>query len=885
MASTRNTSPSRQALVRPERPRRSSRGRSVAARAVRTIAAGLLATASGPEAVADEPAATSGEPEPRTVIQAAGSRYDTPRLHRLFFGDEYRSLWALPAAFELLDLRHFAGGLTPVRRIGAGQSSGLALKGADGRAYTFRGTEKDATRGLPEDLRRTIAGEIAQDQVAAIHPGAPVVAARLLEAAGVLHVEPRLVVMPDDEALGEFRADFAGVLGTIQEFPRAAGEDQPGFAGATEITGGRELLDLLRATPDERADSRAFLRARLVDLLLGDWDRHLGQWRWAKLPGKAGWQPVPEDRDFALCRFEGLLLSLARNWNPRWVSFDEDYPGMLGLTWQAWPLDRELLSDLEKPAWDEIAADLQHRLTDDVIDAAVRRLPEEYQRVDGARLAHDLRRRRDQLGQAANRFYRHLSEEVRVAATDAPDVVEAVALPGGDLEVVVSRADATGAPVGEPWFRRRFRPRETREVRIDLRGGGDRFAARGRSGVRVHVLGGEGDDVLDDSGGGGTRLADWQGRNRVLRGPGTALDERPYTPPPLESEEPFIPPRDWGRQTFWLPWFAFTPELGVFLGAGVQLDRFAFRTHPYRSRQLIHVGYATGARGFRGHYHGELRRENAAVFYSLVARASQIEILRFFGFGNETPKEESTSFYEVKQTELSLAPLVNVPLASRLTLALGPTLQHFSMRRPQGTFIGQTRPYGSGSFGQLGALAELVLDTRDVPAAAVRGTFVRAGGTFHPDAWDAEHAYGDVHLEASTHLTGSLVLRPTLALRLGAKRVFGTYPFQSAAFLGGDSSLRGFSSQRFAGDASVHGSAELRLSFGRFHLVLPGEWGAFALTDAGRVWLEGEDSDRWHTSAGGGLWFAYLKRANTVTLAVARSAEGTSLYIGMGFPF
>jgi len=854
----------------------------VAARAVRAVAAGLLAATSGSAAAGAE---TSGDPARQTTQKAAGARYEAGRLHRSFFGDDYRDLWVVPVPLEILDLRRFAGGLTPVRRVGSGQSSGLALLGADGRAYTFRGTEKDASRGLPPELRRTIAGKIAQDQVAAMHPAAAVVAVPLLEAAGVLHVEPRLVVMPDDEVLGEFRGDFAGALGTIQEYPRPAAEGRPGFAGATEIIDGHELLARLRTTPDERVDSRAFLRARLMDLLLGDWDRHLGQWRWAKLPGRPGWQPIPEDRDFAFCRFEGLVLFLTRNWNPRWVAFGEEYPGMLGLTWQAWPLDRELLSDLEKPAWDEIAEDLRRRLTDEVIDAAVRRLPEEYQRVDGPRLANDLRRRRDRIGQAANQFYRHLSEEVRIAATDGPDVAQVVALAGGDLEVKVSRADRTGQPAGEPWFRRRFRPRETREIRIDLRGGEDRFVARGRSDVRVRVVGGEGDDLLDDSAGGGARLADWQGRNRVLRGPGTTLDARPYTPPPLESEVPFIPPRDWGRQTTWLPWFAFTPELGAFLGAGVQLDRFAFRTHPYGSRQLLHVGYATSARGFRGHYHGELRRENSRVFFALAARASQIEILRFFGFGNETPKEERTSFYEVKQTVLSLAPTINVPLSSRVTLALGPTLEHFSMRRPQGSFISMARPYGSGSFGQLGALAELELDTRDVPAAATRGVLIAGGGTFHPAAWDAKDPYGDVHLNASTYLTGSFVLRPTLALRVGAKRVFGTYPFQSAAFVGGDSSLRGFSSQRFAGDASVHGSAELRLFLGRFYLVLPGEYGAFALVDTGRVWLEGESSNRWHTGLGGGLWFAYFRRRNAVTLAAARSAEGTSFYVGMGFSF
>ncbi len=29
-------------------------------------------------------------------------------------------------------------------------------------------------------------------------------------------------------------------------------------------------------------DARAYLRARLMDVLIGDWDRHLEQWRWAR---------------------------------------------------------------------------------------------------------------------------------------------------------------------------------------------------------------------------------------------------------------------------------------------------------------------------------------------------------------------------------------------------------------------------------------------------------------------------------------------------------------------------------------------------------------------------------------------------------------------------
>jgi hypothetical protein len=850
---------------------------------VSAFAATLALLAAGTARAASPPAPLAAPAD--EAVEVAATRYRAGWLHQLLFGKDYRALWALPVQVEVLDLARFAGGLAPVRRVGAGQSSGLALAGADGRAYTFRGVEKDATRGLSPELQRTVAGRIAQDQVAAMLPGAPVVAVALLDAAEVLHVEPRLVVMPDDARLGAFREDFANVLGTIEEYPRAAEGGRPGFAGATELVDTEELFERLRTTPGERVDSRAFLRARLVDLVLGDWDRHAGQWRWAKRPGDTEWQPIPEDRDFAFCRFEGLVLAIARNWSPRWVSFGDEYPYVLGLTWQAWPLDRTLLSDLEWPAWDEAADELRRLLTDEAIDAALARLPEAYRREEGARLERSLRRRRDALPEAARAFYALLAEEVPVEATDAAEVAELVATEGGDLEVTVRRVGAGGAADGAPFFRRRFNAHETAEVRLDLRGGADRLVTRGRSRIRVRVLGGEGDDRFDDSRGGGARVADWEGRNRLVPGRGTRLDTRPYSPPPPESEKPWLPARDWGRQATWLPWFGASPEIGLFLGAGIRVDRYGFRTFPFAWRQLLRAGWATGPGGLRVDYEGELRRENSGTFLTLSARYSELEILRFFGPGNETPAPQSETFFEARQTRVSIAPAVHVPLTPRLLLGLGPTIQHATTERPRNRYIGQVRPYGSEPFGQIGVGADLVLDTRDLAVAPSRGVLLSAGGSFHPAAWDVREPFGELHAEAAGVFRASLPLRPTLALRARAEHVFGLYPFHEAAYVGGPFSVRGFSLQRFAGDAGAFGNAELRLRLGTYDVVLPGAYGLFALADAGRVWVDGESSRRWHAGFGGGLWFAYLDPNNTVTITIARSDERTSYYLRMGFMF
>jgi hemolysin activation/secretion protein len=130
-----------------------------------------------------------------------------------------------------------------------------------------------------------------------------------------------------------------------------------------------------------------------------------------------------------------------------------------------------------------------------------------------------------------------------------------------------------------------------------------------------------------------------------------------------------------------------------------------------------------------------------------------------------------------------------------------------------------------------------------------------------------------------------VALTPTLALRVDGKKLWGTFPFQESAFLGGPTSLRGYYPQRFAGDASLAGSAELRLSLARTAGFLPALWGVFGNADAGRVYVDGRSPGGWHTGVGGGVWVALLDRANTASLGITRSREQTAVHAGLGFGF
>ena len=846
------------------------------------LAAALAAAPVTAQQPADTAAATVAVGAGDTVLITPGARYRAGGLHKLFFGRHYRDLWATPIRVERLDLDRFAGGLRPTRLGGGKQTKSLRFAGADGREYQFRSVDKDPSPLLPEQLRRTFAQRTLQDQISAGHPAAPLVVGPILAAAGVLHSEPRLVVLPDSPALGGFRAEFGGLLGTIEERPTDEG---PGFAGATKIVSTEDLFDRLEHHQDEHVDTRAYLAARLVDLLLGDWDRHQDQWRWARLSDgpAAPWTPIPRDRDQAFSRYDGLLLSLARLSAPQLVEFSAKYPSTVGLTWNARVVDRRLLTGLEWPVWDSIATALQGEITDAVIDDAVHQMPPELRAKNEVWLAGALKHRRDALPEAARRFYRLLAGEAEVFGSDQAERVTAVRAEGRALDLTVRAADDSAAA---PLFHRRFDRADTKEVRLYLHGGDDivRIGGGGGGAPLLRIIGGGGDDrVVDSSTAGGARFYDARGTNAVEGTRRVPLDTRPYNDWQLTDSTPY-PPRDWGGFWRFKPWLSVGPEVGLFFGGGLARYDFGFRKRPYRSRMSLRAGYATDAETFRVEFTGDFRRVNSRVRTSLLLRASGIEVVRFFGFGNETPRIDSDFFSRVPQEQYLIQPSVVFPVGRRATFSVGPTLKYADTDLDPGRFITLFPPIGVGGFGMVGASAMLQVDRRDAEIAR-RGLHLTAAGSLFPAVWDVDGTFGEVHGEVAAFLTPRTSFGPTLALRAGGKRVWGDYPFFEAAFVGGAATVRGLREERYAGDASAYGNAELRVRLGRFFVLLPGDYGVFGLADVGRVFLEGESSDVWHTGVGGGFWFAFLDPANTFTVALASGDDRTALYVRAGFAY
>lgn len=824
-------------------------------------------------------------PGPDSVTVVAGDRYQAGAMHRFLLGSEYRQLWATPIRVPVLLLDTLGGGARAVNEGGGLQTQSLAIETPAGRAFRFRSLDKYQRPRIPEAYHSSWVGEVVQDQVHAMHPGGAVAVGPMLDALGISHAPARLVVLADTRALGEFRGKFAGMLGTIQEHPDEAPGDRPGFDGFRKVAGTDKLIPRVNEDADERVDAAAFLTARLLDFVTGDFDRHHRQWRWGS-PEDGGiryWVPIPEDRDQVFARYDGFLLQLGRVAQPTLVTFDP-HLDVRGLTRHSRQLDRRFLSPLELTTWDSIAASVQDRLSDEVIDDGLGAMPAPYHAgFPGLRAA--LVSRREELRQAARRYYRRLAEAVDVHGTDGEDAATLEFLAGGDLVVTVT--DPRRGAGEAVFFRRRFRPDETAEVRVYLHGGADSASVTGDDRrIRLRVIGGNGDDRLtDDAGSGGgpgplVRFHDLGLTMDAVYAVDTLidglLDRRPLDP--RTAGRVRLPPRDAGRVRAFGGSMGIEPGLGAVIDVAAGWRAFGFRRYPYASETVVRAAMTTGLGAYRAGLTHRRYAEGTRFFSQVAARYSTFGPVQFFGYGNESLRNGSAP---LKLRKGEGAAEIGVGDAGG-ELRGGLVVRLASTEAPTVAGPAAVPVRGVGTFGQAGVRARGEFSSERGPAG--EGVTLSGAATLYPAIWDAAEPFGKTEAEATAafRIPGLPIVA---AFRAAGSHAWGAFPLHEAAFLGGTNGLRGYAVDRFAGNSAVSGSAELRIPVARVNFPVPGSLGAFGLADAGRVFAAGEISRRWHRALGGGLWLDVLDKGAIIHAALARGREGTTLTVGGGLGF
>jgi hypothetical protein len=281
-----------------------------------------------------------------------------------------------------------------------------------------------------------------------------------------------------------------------------------------------------------------------------------------------------------------------------------------------------------------------------------------------------------------------------------------------------------------------------------------------------------------------------------------------------------------------------------------------------------------------------VQSRDSVWFLGLVAQATGAHRMRWYGLGNETVELDDRDLHLVDNWRLRFEPTLNLRLSRRLVLGAGPTVRFTRTTADPGRLLAIQQPFGSGDFGQAGAVACLKWVPRTSTASGLRSAItVEIGGRVMPAVWDVDSTYGAGYAAVSGQLVGGGSLQPALSLALRGEHIFGTAPFFDLATIGGAGSLPGFSQERFRGDGSLVANTEARIRLGRATVILPADIGIMGIGDVGRVFLEGSSSDRWHAAGGGGVWLSWLGGTGSLAISVVASDERTMLYAGSGFSY
>lgn len=828
--------------------------------------------------------------------RAAGPHYKGGAIRTFLFGGDYSDVWAMPLNVPVLDLEHTAGGLTPVERGGGLQTTSLHLKGADGHDYVLRSVDKDAARSLPKGFERTIVADVARSQTVAMNPYGAFVIPSLAQAAGILHTAPLLVVIPDDPRLGEFR-DYAGMLALFERKPDDSEEDAARFGYAPNVVGSEKMFEKIEKDYKSYVDQEAFARARLFDMLVGDWDRHDEQWRWAEFEeGEDGkyerFVAVPRDRDFAFAKFDGFLLRTGRAMNSilfrRLTDFGPEINDLLGLNWQGSKMDIRLTSRLTREDWIEIAHDLRASLTDETIDAAVRRWPAPVYAEIGAFTASALKARRDQLPRVAERYYEMLARVVDVVGTNETERFEVTRLSDDALEVVVYE---TGGDAEHEIYRRTFSSDETKEVRLYGLAGNDHFVVAGdhAPNIRVRAIGGPGEDAfVDDS---KARKASRKTHFYDTRD-STAWEVQRATRV-HRSNDPAINHYEMRRFDFDVarPVIAleYDSDNGAFFGGSLRFTRHGFRKDPYAATHVLAANYAPRSRAYNVYYESrfvDLWRGWGAGIEAEVLAADNYR--NFYGLGNETT-EDARDRYQAQMQWITASPMLHRPIGRHATFSIGPSFTYTNIEPPNGLAedapgLGFTPEQFTDRY-VAGLRSVFEIDSRDSTMYPISGLrWISEAG-----AYAAVRGSDERHLrlagELSLYRGIDVFFRPTLAVRVGGAHNFGDFTFYQANTLGSSENLRGYRTTRFSGRSNAYANTELRLALLPFNVYLVrGTLGLLGFYDIGRVWADGERSGTWHQGYGGGLWMSPFDRF-LIQGTLGFSPEGQVFDLGFGFQF
>lgn len=821
------------------------------------------------------------------------------KAYERFWGEHYRDLYGVPvkAKVALLDTLH--GGLTPVRKGGGHQTRTLRLEDPQGREYNMRAVKKSAVQFLQkvvlkdfklsvDDLSETLPESLLMDYYTASHPFAAYPVAELSKAIEIYHTNPELYYIPKQPRLGKYNVEYGDELYLIEERPAKEHQNHPSFGNAPDIESTDDLFRKLREDEENVLDENSYIRARLFDMLIGDWDRHGDQWRWAefKEEDQTIYRAIARDRDQAFSDFDGTFLAIVRALIAPAKILQPYEPEIDHLKWintEPLPMDRSLVRNSTQEDWIKEAQFIQDHLSEQVIDKAFMAFPEQVRDSSKQKIKPILMSRLQGLVTTAKEYYKILDRVAILHATDKDDYIEVIRTAPGKTRVVISRIKK--GKKADVIVDKTFDKNVTKELWIYGLDDKDVFEVSGKENrpILVRLIGGQNNDTYKIHNGKKVRFYDFKSKNNTVEvnNGGTKRFTDIY------DNNIFTFSKSSYNTFNLIPGFGYNADAGFIVGMNYSITNFGFERNPFSSQHNLGVNFHFATSGIELTYDGE----SSGLFYNLnlaygIKYNSPTYARNFFGFGNETSNFEDELGKDYYRTNWSnLRAYLGVVKRSEYggVLSAKAIFEGAQVEDTEDRFITTFNPDEPFFEWKYFAAAELEYEyeSYDIPVNPSRGMYFKTtlGYTHNLSGDNTSFVYLNPQLTFYNPLSSDH--RWVLKTNVQSQLNFGDdFEFYQAPYLGGNNGLRGYRINRFTGAESLVFNGDLRHTFRPFKTaLLPVSLGVYAGADLGRVWVDYEDSKRWHNSFGGGMFVVASELVN-LDVSYFNSKEGNRITVG-----
>jgi len=817
------------------------------------------------------------------------------KFYEFLWGKHYREYYSKKIKVKNLELDTLFGGVKTDRAGGGHQTKSLRLETKSGNEYVIRALKKSGVRFLQsvafknqyviDDFSGSYADKFLLDFYTTSHPYTPLVIGGMADKLGIRHTTPELFYIPKQKTLKNFNENFGDELYYLEDRPMETEENPNKVLGTDEV--------ILNLAKDEKykIDEKAWIKARLFDMLIGDWDRHHDQWKFEfrKENGNAIYSPIPKDRDQAFAKYDGFITGILMEFPElkHMQTFDNQIESVKWFNREPYPLDLVFAKNSIGKDWQEVAEFIQQNLNENDIREAFKNLPKEVQDQVSEDLVQKLLTRKNDLQKYASAYFKFLQEKVILTGTDKKDKFVVTRLPNNETEIKIIRLKKSGEELQSSKL---YSGLMTKEILLYGLDDEDEFVVEGKpkSSIRIKLLGGLDSDKYTVSNSKKVTIYDYKSKPNNFENKGNAtlkltdnydINQYNYNNPKYNVFTTYMN-------------FNFNPDDALAIGFNADYTVNDFIKNPYSQKHHFSANYFTGTKGYELAYQGLFPLLKSHWFYGLDTRVTSSHYIRnFYGIGNETinPKSEfGERFNNVRAKEFLFSPSINwnknaSTFSAKLNyeiLKIDRTANRFiSIPNVVNDDVFSSKQFGGADFSFVYANFDNVANPKKGMKFDIRTVYNINLQNTDRQFTSLETGLGFLHyLTPNQKLVWSSYAK--------AKWLLGNdYEFYQMSTLGGNTDLRGFRFNRFYGKNSFYQTSDLRYEIGKIkNSILPLSYGFFGGFDLGRVWVPTEKSNKWHNSYGGGFWLNAVD-AISANVSYFTSSDGGRLVVGIGGTF